>query len=515
MFSQSQMEYLMKQSSIVIKLFCALLFLALSYSGSLAQNSFNNFKDFGHKGGLQINGVLPTTEFESDNGLSLSSYLLKGFFRFELSNDWQAEINAGFSKLSNDGGTYPLYLPNAKSEVSIIPIEARLLFTPFDIENWNPYFYAGIGIMNYDVTKRPGSISPLKVEANGWTGSIPFGVGTEIKLADEVALDLTLGYTFSFTDNLNYYSIKGTNDGYINLGLGLSFSGESLNSDRDKDGLNKRDELAFSTDPNNPDTDGDGLNDGDEVHKYFTNPTKVDTDGDSLSDYDELMKYKTNPLNIDTDGDGLNEGDEILKYKTDPLNTDTDGDGLKDGEEVTMFKTNPTKIDTDGDGLTDGEEVMKYKTDPLKVDTDSGTVNDGVEVKRGSNPLDPKDDVPILAVEKELTFDFVHFGFNNSALSKTAKKILDNAYEVLSKYAEAKITLAGHTDSIGSENYNMKLSVKRANVVQKYLVKKGLNKDLITVQGFGELKPFAPNKTVKDRTKNRRTEISAKYMENQ
>jgi outer membrane protein OmpA-like peptidoglycan-associated protein len=61
----------------------------------------------------------------------------------------------------------------------------------------------------------------------------------------------------------------------------------------------------------------------------------------------------------------------------------------------------------------------------------------------------------------------------------------------------------------------MKLSVKRVKIVQDYLVKKGINESLITSEGFGELKPVAPNKSAKDRAKNRRTEISAKYMEKQ
>ena len=232
-----------------------------------------------------------------------------------------------------------------------------------------------------------------------------------------------------------------------------------------------------------------------------------------MKDGEEISQYKTNPLKADSDNDGLNDYDELMKYKTNPLNPDSDGDGLKDGEEVTMFKTNPLNVDTDGDGLKDGEEVMKYKTDPLKVDTDGGTVNDGVEVNRGTNPLDPKDDIPVTVVEKEMTFDNVHFGFNKHNLTKSEKKILDNAYDVISKLTDAKDTLGGHADAIGSDKYNQKLSEKRANKVKEYLVKKGLGDTQITAEGFGESKPVAPNKTAKDRAKNRRVEITAKYME--
>ncbi len=488
-------------SSILIYLLIVVTFGTITISGQ------STFKDFGYKGGLQFNGVLPTTEFESDNGLALSSYLFKGLFRFELSKDWQAEANVGFGKFKGDDYNKSTY------ETSIIPIEARLLYTPFELENWNPYFYAGLGLTNYSSTKKPVSVSPLAVDADGWTVGLPVGVGTEVKLSDEVALDLSVGYSWSLTDNFNYYSIKGTNDGYISLGLGLSLSNESLNTDKDQDGLLKKEEQQLGTDPNNPDSDNDGLKDGEEVNTYKTNPLKSDTDGDGLSDYDELMKYKTDPLKTDSDGDGLSDGEEILKFKTNPMNVDTDGDGLKDGEEVMKYKTEPLKADTDNDGLKDGEEVNKYKTDPLKVDTDGGTVGDGVEVNRGISPLDPTDDIPITVVEKEMTFDNVHFAFNKFNLSKDAKKILDNAYDVISKLTDAKVTLGGHADAIGSDKYNQKLSEKRADSVQKYLVKKGLSESQITASGYGESKPVAPNKTAKDRAKNRRVEISSKYME--
>jgi len=202
-----------------------------------------------------------------------------------------------------------------------------------------------------------------------------------------------------------------------------------------------------------------------------------------------------------------------MKFKTDPLKLDTDGDGLNDGEEIMKHKTDPLKADTDGDGLQDGAELMKHKTNPLVVDTDGGTVGDGVEVNRGSNPLDPKDDVPVTEVEKEYTYKNVYFGFNVHKISKKEGKSLDSTYTTLSLLNEPKITLSGHADAIGSDDYNMKLSEKRANAVKEYLVNKGLNADKISVEFFGESKPAADNKFKKGRDLNRRTEIKAKVME--
>lgn len=491
------------------KIILALLIVVFATINTSAQ-----FKEFGLKAGIKANAAMPLTEFENDNGVALGSYLFNGFMRFELSKDWNVELSLGYGNLSGDDFNYTtMKKGTGEYSTSIIPIEAKLLYAPWDLENWNPYFYAGFGGLSYSVGTKPSVVSTKSVEASGFTGVIPFGVGTEIKLSDEVIMDVSAGINYSLTDNLNYFKIDEYNDAYLNFGVGVAYSQESMSSDKDKDGLTKREELELGTDPKNPDTDGDGLNDGMEVKQYLTDPRKADTDDDGLKDGEELLKYKTNPLKADTDGDQITDFDEIMKFTTDPLKADTDGDGLNDGEEVMKYKTDPLKVDTDGDGLTDGEEVMKYKTNPLNVDTDGGTVNDGVEVKRGSDPLDPKDDVPVTMVEKEYSYKNVYFGFNVKKISKKEIKSLDSTCTTLGQLTDAKITVSGHADAIGSDNYNMKLSEKRANIVKDYMIKKGLNGDNITVEFFGESKPAASNKTVKGRALNRRTEIKAKVME--
>lgn len=474
------------------------------------------FKDFGLKAGVRLNGVLPLTEFEDprDNGMSLSSYLLDAFARLELSREWNVELSLGYGNLSGDDFNYALgKTGTGEYSTSIVPIEAKLLYAPWDLENWNPYIYAGFGLLNYSVGTKPGVVSKLKVDESGMTGVIPFGLGTEVKLSEELILDLNIGARYSLTDNLNYYKIDVANDAYISVGAGIAYSAESCDTDKDKDGLTRCEELELGTDPRNADSDNDGLNDGAEVKQYTTDPRKADTDGDGLKDGEEVSTFKTNPLKTDTDGDQLNDYDEVMKFKTDPLKVDTDGDGLNDGEEVMKHKTDPLKADTDGDGLQDGAEVLKHKTNPLVVDTDGGTVGDGIEVNRGSNPLDPKDDIPVVEVEKEYTYKNVYFGFNVHKISKKEGKSLDSTYTTLSQLNDPKITLSGHADAIGSDKYNMKLSEKRANIVKDYLVKKGLNGDKITVEFFGESKPAADNKTKKGRDLNRRTEIKAKVME--
>ena len=69
------------------------------------------------------------------------------------------------------------------------------------------------------------------------------------------------------------------------------------------------------------------------------------------------------------------------------------------------------------------------------------------------------------------------------------------------------VKIEGHTDNVGSKEYNQKLSERRAKSVANYLIDKGVEKERVTTEGFGFSKPIASNKTAEGRAKNRRTEI--------
>ena len=210
---------------------------------------------------------------------------------------------------------------------------------------------------------------------------------------------------------------------------------------------------------------------------------------------------------------GSNEnGVEVMKTLTNPANADTDGDGLPDGDELTTYKTDPLKKDTDGDGLGDGDEVMKYKTDPLKVDTDAGTVSDGVEAGRGSNPLDPADDVPKqeeVKVEpgKSIVLEGIRFEVNKADIKPESENILSKAYNTLEQNPGVIVEIRGFTDNTGSLKRNMTLSQLRADAVKDYLVMRGIKEERITAKGFGPENPVASNDTAEGRQLNRRVEF--------
>ena len=103
--------------------------------------------------------------------------------------------------------------------------------------------------------------------------------------------------------------------------------------------------------------------------------------------------------------------------------------------------------------------------------------------------------------------DDVLFDFDKSNIKPEAGAILDRLVAFMRENKGRKAALSGHTDSIGTDAYNQKLSERRTNSVRNYVVKKGVESGRISSQGFGESKPIADNKTKEGRAKNRRVEI--------
>jgi len=99
------------------------------------------------------------------------------------------------------------------------------------------------------------------------------------------------------------------------------------------------------------------------------------------------------------------------------------------------------------------------------------------------------------------------FDFDKAVLKPEGKAKLDDLVGKVKGISLEVIIAVGHTDSIGKEGYNQKLSVKRSEAVKAYLVSKGIEKNRVYTEGKGEKQPVADNKTAEGRAKNRRVEI--------
>jgi OOP family OmpA-OmpF porin len=99
------------------------------------------------------------------------------------------------------------------------------------------------------------------------------------------------------------------------------------------------------------------------------------------------------------------------------------------------------------------------------------------------------------------------FDFDKAVLKPEGKAKLDDLVGKVKGINLEVIIAVGHTDSVGNDTYNQKLSVRRAEAVKSYLVSKGIEKNRVYTEGKGEKQPVADNKTSEGRAKNRRVEI--------
>lgn len=101
----------------------------------------------------------------------------------------------------------------------------------------------------------------------------------------------------------------------------------------------------------------------------------------------------------------------------------------------------------------------------------------------------------------------VHFDFDSAQIKPDSLHNLDDDVEVLKKHENTKVTIVGHTDDIGTEGYNEKLSQRRAESVMEYFIQQGISPSRMAAEGRGDTQPVATNETEQGRAENRRTEL--------
>lgn len=119
-----------------------------------------------------------------------------------------------------------------------------------------------------------------------------------------------------------------------------------------------------------------------------------------------------------------------------------------------------------------------------------------IEIERQQN------EILKLTMNSEVSFDF-----NSARIKPTFRPPLDKIANILQRYPRSQIVVVGHTDSVGSEQYNQDLSTKRAIAVADYMAMRGVASSRLGTEGRGELEPRETNDTAEGRELNRRVEV--------
>ncbi len=124
-------------------------------------------------------------------------------------------------------------------------------------------------------------------------------------------------------------------------------------------------------------------------------------------------------------------------------------------------------------------------------------------------PPAPAPQPPPAARRKIETLTGPSFEFNKATLTPEGRVHVEHAIVIMKGEPALLVVVEGHTDSIGSDAYNMKLSQRRAATVRDYMVENGISPSRIKTEAFGKTKPIASNKTAAGRAQNRRVDIVA------
>ena len=166
------------------------------------------------------------------------------------------------------------------------------------------------------------------------------------------------------------------------------------------------------------------------------------------------------------------------------------------GDEINFFVAADGKtafISSQREGGIGGYDIYTFEL-PEEIRSDSANYLATVDVVE----LTPGDAVVLQNIQ---------FEYNSSALTEDSQTGIQMLAEFLQRNADLKVELAGHTDNVGSESYNLKLSAERAESVRNALIDKGIDANRLTAKGYGASQPIVPNDTEEHRALNRRTEM--------
>jgi len=490
-----------------IMLLCAALVIVATANSQTRDRKWN----IGFHGGLtQYNGDRGQNFYATDQAaygfasVSVSRFLGKHF---------DASLFLTRGELGNVEPLSPWSPPNDKNHF-LIRLNTANLVLRYNILSdryvLRPYLYAGAGVIMHEKYQ--------SVKDERYDYALPsFGGGLNIRLTPVISLQLQESFMYTTADDIDG-DVKDYNDGYLYHTAGLTFN-LGKKKDEDKDGIADRNDKCPGTPP------------GVAVDK---NGCPLDRDYDGVADYIDdcpdaagLAALKGCP---DKDGDGIADKEDRCPEAAGSLELkgcpDTDKDGVADVDDKCPdtkpnYKVDATgcSLDNDKDGLVNEEDLCPDAAGPLALkgcpDTDGDGVSDlndrcpnvkGTIENKGC-PEMAKEDVKKIAVIASKIF----FETGSAKLKAISNAQLDGLVEILKRNEAVNLSIEGHTDNVGNDDYNMQLSQKRTESVKAYLESKGIPASRLTAVGYGETRPIGDNTKAAGRSQNRRVELKTAY----
>jgi outer membrane protein OmpA-like peptidoglycan-associated protein len=347
------------------------------------------------------------------------------------------QFGVGFTELNS---------PNVYS-VQTGMADLRLLFSPLSVSNLRPHLYAGVGLSK-----------ALNKDGSDYLLLVPFGLGIQTRIFNQVLLSVSGGYNLSLSDQLDGRArtntdlnplTNGKQDGFYDISVGLAF------------------------------TLGHGYDEAAELKKK------------------ELADAEARRVKQQADADA-----EARRVKE---ATDAEARRVK---ELNDAEARRLKQQADADAQA---RRVKDSTDAVARSVKEATDAEARRVKELADAearrVAAQKPIIILEKGKKVVLKGVTFETGKAILRKESEPILTLAYNALVANPNIQVEISGHSDNVGSPKVNQSLSLKRAQAVRNWLVQKGIVSTRMKAVGKGQNEPVASNDTDAGRAENRRIEF--------
>jgi len=457
--------------------FLAILFLLITSTEFSQENleirqyhAFSGTLALGFDGGF----TLPHTDYAHSKPDILGRASLEYFFPTTSNGIFGIKtfVDGGYI-----GGQQDEKIPES-FRTSLLNIAAGISYT-FSIQSTVfPYVFAGASYLHFDPKDNNGNRLPnnaagvYKRHEFAYLGEI----GVHFLVTDAISFNLAVGEEMSPHDNWDDVVGGGNNDATATITTGFSYS---LFTRKDSDGDGVPDDIDRC--PNTPK--------GVRVDEFGC---PIDSDHDGIPDY--LDKCPNTPAGVKVDSAGC------------PLDSDHDGvpdylDKCSNTPPGVAVDADGCPLDSDHDGVPDYLDKCPNTAPGVAVD------KDGCPLKKEKEVI--REVVKQVQIQKVVLNGNTNFEFNKAVLLPNAYTLLAPVISTMKQDSTIRFKVAGYTDAIGSVEYNLDLSRRRAQAVVDYIVSQGIDGTRFEVTGMGKSDPIATNSTPEGRAMNRRVEISA------